>query len=202
MSEVQNAIRTAIVRLLVQRAIVCPVTDEVLDVRTCVVLLDRDGDPRIVLSQAGYQERKDALTKSLGAQGWTVDEATIEAPVSEPAEVAEPVQLVEQPGQHGHGAHCVNTIQYLAAERIVELQISEEPANAHAPNGYGGKLATSMLVKLDDNRWRRVYAMAYGNWFSAYVIVDGIDHFLSAEAEAKIADLKPAAREAWEGRIK
>jgi len=35
-------------------------------------------------------------------------------------------------------------------------------------SGYGGKLASSKMVKLG-NRWRRIYVACYGNSGTAYV---------------------------------
>lgn len=65
----QTQIHREMVRGLVQKQITCTVTGDVLDVRTCIVLVDRDGDPRHVLSPAGWkkldQEKRDHLA-SLG----------------------------------------------------------------------------------------------------------------------------------------
>lgn len=36
------------IRFLVQKYITCPVTGNILDMRTCAVILDRDGDPLAV----------------------------------------------------------------------------------------------------------------------------------------------------------
>lgn len=69
-----------LIKALVQRAITCPVSGSVLDVRTCVVFRDADGDPSAVVSQAGYvtlrDEHPDRL-EALAASGHTVDTATI-----------------------------------------------------------------------------------------------------------------------------
>ena len=46
-------LRKQLVRSLVQRAITCPLTGAVLDVRTVAVVNDADGDPAIVLSPEG-----------------------------------------------------------------------------------------------------------------------------------------------------
>jgi len=56
MNTLEDLLRRNVIVNLVQRNITCPVTGEVLDVRTCVVLLDNDGDPRAVLSQEGWRE--------------------------------------------------------------------------------------------------------------------------------------------------
>lgn len=51
----QTHVREQLVRYLVQRAITCPITGDVLDVRTCAVVLDSDGDPAAVFSPEGGQ---------------------------------------------------------------------------------------------------------------------------------------------------
>jgi hypothetical protein len=76
---VQHA-RRQLVRALVMRAIYCPRTGVVLDMRTCVVLNDRDGDPGIVLSQEGWATLPEEKRRILAEQhGLTVDESTVKA---------------------------------------------------------------------------------------------------------------------------
>jgi len=42
---------------MVQKQIFCPINDNyVLDIRTCVVVLDPDGDPTMVMSPEGWAE--------------------------------------------------------------------------------------------------------------------------------------------------
>jgi len=50
MTELMDTIRAGWITSLVQKTITCPNTGKVLDVRTCVVLNDREGDPYAVLS--------------------------------------------------------------------------------------------------------------------------------------------------------
>ena len=73
-------VRRSLVRHLVGRVIFCPATGEALDADTCVVLVDSDGDPAMVLSQKGWanvdEYRRDLLAKT---HGLTVDEATVKA---------------------------------------------------------------------------------------------------------------------------
>jgi hypothetical protein len=70
----QELMHQNMITSLVQRNILCPVTREVLDVRTCVVLLDRDGDPTAVLSQRGHRETPAQVLADLDL---TVDESTV-----------------------------------------------------------------------------------------------------------------------------
>jgi hypothetical protein len=53
--DLQEHVRAELVRYLVSRAITCPITGDVLDVRTCAVVLDADGDPAAVFSPKGGQ---------------------------------------------------------------------------------------------------------------------------------------------------
>lgn len=62
----------------------------------------------------------------------------------------------------------------------------------HRPNGtgrmYGDKLATPYRVMLSDNRWRRVYAICYGNAASVYVNSNGVRLFLDDATEYALQD--------------
>lgn len=72
--------RAQLTRALVQRAIFCPVNGAVLDVRDCVVFVDRDGDPAAVVSPTGYQQLVDQnpeRLETLAKTGITVDQTTI-----------------------------------------------------------------------------------------------------------------------------
>jgi hypothetical protein len=51
--DIREHVHAQLVRHLVMRDIMCPITGEVLDVRTCVVVLDQDGDPAAVFSPEG-----------------------------------------------------------------------------------------------------------------------------------------------------
>lgn len=79
----EERMRAELVRALVGRAIWCPVSQEVLDIRTCVVIADADGDPAVVLSQAGYatlvQDHPERI-ESLTDRGFKVDQATVKTP--------------------------------------------------------------------------------------------------------------------------
>ena len=77
-----SALRGQLVRYLIGRTITCLNTGEVLDIRTAVVLSDRDGDPSIVLSQKGWRNvsaRPEAVA-ALAARGYTIDTWTVAPP--------------------------------------------------------------------------------------------------------------------------
>ena len=61
---------------------------------------------------------------------------------------------------------------YLDHSKVVDTRQSVAPM-ARSMSGYGGKVATTFEIKLDDNRWRRVYAIQYSNAGSAYILVKG-----------------------------
>lgn len=76
-ADIRTAVHAGMVRSLVMRAMTCPRSGEVLDVRTCVVLLDDDGDPTAVLSQRGWRTLPDDIRADLTTAGVTVDPTTV-----------------------------------------------------------------------------------------------------------------------------
>lgn len=76
---IQDVIRGELVTYLVSKAITCPYTGLVLDVRTCVVINGTDGDPAVVISPEAYdamtQDTRDALTE----RGFTITDPRSEA---------------------------------------------------------------------------------------------------------------------------
>lgn len=72
--------RKGMVRGLVQMHITCPLSGDILDMDTCVVILDSDGDPCRVFSQRAWKGVTD-LAEQIGvpplAEGYTVDESTV-----------------------------------------------------------------------------------------------------------------------------
>lgn len=61
------------------------------------------------------------------------------------------------------------------------------PPIVRSATGYGGKLPTAYRVRYD-GRWRRVYAMQYGNAGSAYITVAGAPAFLDIATEYALSD--------------
>lgn len=57
----------------------------------------------------------------------------------------------------------------------------------YSASGYGRKIPTRYRVRYD-NRWRRVYAMCYGNAASVYITVDGAPAFLDIATEYALSD--------------
>lgn len=73
--DMQRHIRQEIVRGLVQQRITCRFTGQVLDMDTCAVLIDRDGDPADVLDPRAADLLTDSDRDRLAAQGYTVQVA-------------------------------------------------------------------------------------------------------------------------------
>lgn len=75
--DLQEHMRFELKRALVSRAIFCPVSGDVMDVRTCVTVLDKDGDPSTVLSPAGWDalvEQDGTIVTRLADGGFTVQD--------------------------------------------------------------------------------------------------------------------------------
>ena len=75
MPDLKETLHAELVRYLVQKAVFCPGTGAVLDVRTCVVLVDADGDPAVVLSPEGWANVPEANRELLTGRGITVENA-------------------------------------------------------------------------------------------------------------------------------
>lgn len=71
-NSIASAVHHELIRHLIARQITCPVTGDVLDIRTAVPLLDRDGDPARMLSPAAadllrqHPDRQRALLERFG----------------------------------------------------------------------------------------------------------------------------------------
>ena len=52
----------------------------------------------------------------------------------------------------------------------------------NSATGYGGKIPTPYMVRYAE-RWRRVYAMVYGNGASCYIIYKSENLFLDLDTE-------------------
>lgn len=173
MSDIQTHIKAAMVRNLVQKTIVCPVTEEVLDARTCVVILDRDDDPRLVVSQAGWKIREPVMLQLDGFVhgGWHVDPSTVKAAVSTAPDAVQQLNGTTYAGQ-----------PVIEAERILAVRTSPLPAGTTT-----GRQPTPYKVKLEDKIWRRVYVLNYGNGGGTpYIFVSHTVHYLTPEAQAKV----------------
>lgn len=70
---IEEKMRKEMVRYLVQREIFCPYTGHLLDIRTCVVLVDKDGDPEIVMAPEAWEviEKSPQTLDMLTSKGYS-----------------------------------------------------------------------------------------------------------------------------------
>ena len=61
------------------------------------------------------------------------------------------------------------------------------PPRCNSATGYGPKLPTAYRVRYA-GRWRRVYAICYGNASSVYINVRGAREFLDIATEYALSD--------------
>lgn len=67
----QQIIDDELIRHLVAREITCPRTGKVLDMRTCLVIRDGDGDPIAVLDPSVADDVE--VSARIAEKGWTLD---------------------------------------------------------------------------------------------------------------------------------
>lgn len=71
--------RKSLLLNIVQRDITCRLSNKVLDIDTCVVILDSDGDPFAVFAPEGYKMMLDTgyPPEQMLQEGYTFDQSTI-----------------------------------------------------------------------------------------------------------------------------
>lgn len=62
------------IQFLVQKTIMCPITGKVLDMDTCAVVRDRDGDAVAVYAPEVLDALDDEKTETLAAKGYVVEQ--------------------------------------------------------------------------------------------------------------------------------
>ena len=68
-------------------------------------------------------------------------------------------------------------VTYLDTTRIIDKKHTDAPLN-RSRTGYGGKVPTTWLLRLDNKRWHRVYVRIWSNVGSAYILIQGQRHCL------------------------
>lgn len=68
-------------------------------------------------------------------------------------------------------------VNYTDASKTESVLVTEAPTYGRTVTGYGGKIPTRYMLKYA-GRTRRVYAMAYGNSATLYIVVNGEDRIL------------------------
>ncbi|AYD81480.1 hypothetical protein SEA_JUSTBECAUSE_325 [Streptomyces phage JustBecause] len=64
------------------------------------------------------------------------------------------------------------TVQYTEPASVTGVRTTDVPKGGQTVTGYGGKIPTAHMIEYL-GVWRRVYAMAYGNGSTPYVLVKG-----------------------------
>lgn len=77
--DLTQILRRNLLLYIVQRQMFCVITGDVLDVDTCVVVLDSDGDPHAVFSPNAYRRMLDTGVSpdKFLTPGFTFDPATL-----------------------------------------------------------------------------------------------------------------------------
>lgn len=78
------------------------------------------------------------------------------------------------------------TVQYTDTSLVTEVKATQQPTYGQTADGYGGKIPTRYMVRYA-GRWRRIYAMAYGNSASLYVVVGGQDLHLDQTTDERLS---------------
>jgi hypothetical protein len=77
------------------------------------------------------------------------------------------------------------TVQYTDSQLVTGVRLTDVPRSGQTVSGYGGKVPTRYMLKYA-GRWHRVYAMAYGNSASVYIVSGGQDLFLDTDTEHRV----------------
>lgn len=76
------------------------------------------------------------------------------------------------------GINCTEAPTYLDPARVKAVKETCVPCSGTTRTGYGPKLATPWLLRIDGKRWHRVYIMQWSNAGTAYIIIRGERHLL------------------------
>lgn len=70
-------------------------------------------------------------------------------------------------------------MNYLDTSRVKAARWTARP-RCTSRTGYGNKLPTSLMLRIDGKRWHRVYVICWSNSGTAYVLVAGQPQYLSS----------------------
>lgn len=79
------------------------------------------------------------------------------------------------------------SVIYTDATRVDGIVYDLRAPHARSASGYGDRIPTPYRVRYI-GRWRRVYAICYGNASSVYVNVAGARQFLDIDTEYALSD--------------
>jgi len=77
------------------------------------------------------------------------------------------------------------TVQYTEPASVTGVKVTERPVSGQTVTGYGGKIPTAHMIEYL-GKWRRVYAMAYGNGSTPYVLVKGDVVVLDSDTQHEV----------------
>lgn len=77
------------------------------------------------------------------------------------------------------------SVQYTEPASVTGVKITDVPVSGQTVTGYGGKIPTAHMIEYL-GVWRRVYAMAYGNGSTPYVLVKGEVIMLDGDTQHEV----------------
>lgn len=78
-------------------------------------------------------------------------------------------------------------VTYTDPSRVTRNCVTAVPAHRQSASGYGDKIPTRHMIEYD-GRWRRVYAMAYGNGATVYIVVKGANLVLDVDTQNTLGE--------------
>ena len=82
-----------------------------------------------------------------------------------------------------------HNITWLNDEHVAEVRITKDTPRHYSATGYGRKIPTDYMLKLQSGRgqrWHRVYCMNYSNSGTLYVLKGGAELILETPTEHRI----------------
>lgn len=79
------------------------------------------------------------------------------------------------------------TVQYTEPASVTGVRTTDVPVSGQTVTGYGGKIPTAHMIEYL-GAWRRVYAMAYGNGSTPYVLVKGDVFVLDIDTQNEVRE--------------
>lgn len=81
----------------------------------------------------------------------------------------------------------MSSVQYTEPASVTGVRTTDVPVSGQTVTGYGGKVPTAHMIEYL-GKWRRVYAMAYGNGSTPYVLVRGEVIVLDVDTQYEVRE--------------
>lgn len=81
------------------------------------------------------------------------------------------------------------SVQYTEPAGVTGVRTTDVPVSGQTVTGYGGKIPTAHMIEYL-GAWRRVYAMAYGNGSTPYVLVKGEMFVLDSDTQHEVREAR------------